>query len=361
MFGSIKLNNTNPNTWDVFIAKYDATGNVLWAKSAGGISFDEGNSVSADANGNVLVTGAFFNPTITFGSITLTNTGGYHQNVFIVKYDASGNVLWAKCTAATADAVGYSVITDPDGNVFVTGRGAMLSFDSITLANTGMFVAKYDVNGNILWAKRATGTGVSYNRGYSISSDEDGNVFVTGSFSSSAITLDSITLFLPLGSNNAMFIVKYDANGDAICASVLPASGDGVSADRFGNAYIGGGFAVNPFIIGADTLLPTSTSYYRSNVFVAKYNSNISVTVNELNNQESISVFPNPSSGNFTINPGNKTAETEIYIYDLLGNCILNKSINNNLEIDLSFQPKGIYFMEIVSGRKRQVKKLILQ
>ena len=57
----------------MFIVKYDSNGNVLWAKSAGGIYNDAGLSCSTDVNGNIIATGVFLSPSITFGTTTLTN------------------------------------------------------------------------------------------------------------------------------------------------------------------------------------------------------------------------------------------------------------------------------------------------
>ena len=70
------------------------TPNWQWAKSAGGTGSAFGLIVSTDAIGNVFMTGYFKSPTITFGTTTLTNAGS--NDIFIVKYDATGNVLWAK-------------------------------------------------------------------------------------------------------------------------------------------------------------------------------------------------------------------------------------------------------------------------
>ena len=69
--------------------KYDANGNALWAKSAGGPSDDGGFSVAVDASGNDYLTGYFDSPTITFGSDTLLNAGS--ENMFLVK-SGIGNV-----------------------------------------------------------------------------------------------------------------------------------------------------------------------------------------------------------------------------------------------------------------------------
>src|ERR1043166_8324856 len=82
----------------------------LWAKSAGGNYDDYGYSIIADASGNIIVTGSFRSPFIIFGTDTLTNAGSL--NIFIVKYDGSGNVLWAKSAGGTLDDWGNSVTAD---------------------------------------------------------------------------------------------------------------------------------------------------------------------------------------------------------------------------------------------------------
>jgi len=274
VFGSITLINPNGVNQDIFIAKYDANGNVLWAKSAGGTDVDFGNSISADASGNVFVTGYSNSPSLTFDSTIIhTNANSGWSDLFIAKYDTDGNVLWAKSVGGTSYDVGMSVSADAGGDVFLTGyfNSPTLTFGSSTLTNTGIcnfFIAKYDANGNALWAKRAGGTLVD--RGYSISADPAGNVFVAGSFESPTITFGSTTLSKPAGSTYPMFIAKYDANGNVLCASALASyvnSSECVNADHFGNAFIVGVYDVSPFIVGTDTLILSGSE----NVFVAKY------------------------------------------------------------------------------------------
>jgi len=74
-FGTTTL--TNSGMADIFVVKYDPNGNVLWAKSAGGTYDDWGDGISTDASGNIVVTGVFYTPTITFGTTILTNRGGF--------------------------------------------------------------------------------------------------------------------------------------------------------------------------------------------------------------------------------------------------------------------------------------------
>lgn len=274
-FGSTTLSNAGRGSRDdIFIAKYDANGTMLWAKSAGGSGYDYSGTSSADIGGNLFVTGMFGSPAITFGTTTLINAGIY--NVFIAKYDANGNVLWAQCAGGTGIDAGFSVSADPGGNVYVTGyfKSPTITFGTTTLISAGgydVFIAKYDASGNVLWAQSAGGT--SDDAGYSVSADAGGNVFVTGGFFSSDITFGSTTLTPPIGSRAPMFIVKYDAVGNVLCASAIASGGDdkiSVSAGPYnlsGNAYIEGDFDVNPFIVGSDTLTLTGAE----DIFVAKY------------------------------------------------------------------------------------------
>src|SRR5258706_6575866 len=92
--------------------------NWLWARAATGVA--EGLSVATDASGNVFVTGYFVSDSITFGTTTLVNAGATNTDIFLAKYDGNGNVLWAKSAGGTPVDVGWCVATDASGNVFIT-------------------------------------------------------------------------------------------------------------------------------------------------------------------------------------------------------------------------------------------------
>jgi len=275
-FGTTSLTNVSPGSADAFLAKYDTNGNLLWAKSAGGTNGDIGHGVATDAAGNVFITGYFEIPSITFGTITLTNTGLLNAgDVFIVKYDASGNVLWAKSAGGPQGDQGAGVAADASGNVFVTGwfESLNITFGTTNLPNAAawdvsFFLAKYDASGNALWAKGVSGA--TNDDGWSVATDGSGNAFVTGGFNCPSITLGTTTLAMPPGGNNPLFIAKYDPSGTVLCASALTSGGsykNAVATDAFGNAYTTGGSFVNPLVVGTTTLPLTGME----DVFVAKY------------------------------------------------------------------------------------------
>ncbi len=88
-----------------------------YVNGAGGTSSDYGQRVAVDAAGNSYVTGEYYSPSITFGSTTLTNAGGY--DLFIVKYDVNGNVVWAKSAGGTNSDFGRGVAVDASGNTYI--------------------------------------------------------------------------------------------------------------------------------------------------------------------------------------------------------------------------------------------------
>lgn len=275
-FGGFVLTNASGGWGNMFIVKYDDTGVVLWAESAGGVAEDAGYSVTTDASNNVYVTGYFFSPSITFGSTTLINQGEY--DMFIVKYDPLGTVLWAQSAGRAFDDYGRSVITDAMNNVYVTGsfKSAGLIFGSTTLANTDstentydMFLVKYDSTGTILWAKSATGDSSEYSR--SVSTDASGNIYVTGNFDSPTLTFGSTTIV-----NNGsfdMYLVKYDSAGNVIWAKSAGGAdidhGYNTATDAFGNIYVSGGFKSDSMFIDATTLINSGAF----NIYLAKYDS----------------------------------------------------------------------------------------
>lgn len=275
-FGTIALNNTaNGNFTDLFIAKYDENGTLLWARSAGTSTNDAARSIAVTADGYAYITGLFGGSTITFGSYTLTN------NYFLTKYDSNGNVVWAKGAGSnSANAYGNSI--DGSGNIYVTGLfyATPLVLGSITLyndTNTGtadIFVVKYDSAGNELWAKRAGGW--RPDMAYSIFADAAGNAFVTGGSYSSSFPFGS-GMFINAtnsGNNTDIYVLQYDANGNEVM--VLNSTGatgndqcTSVCTDTSGNIYITGHFASNYIHFGSTQLANTTTG--NQEAFIAKF------------------------------------------------------------------------------------------
>ena len=277
-FGTITLlgNSFVPaNYTDMFVAKYDSNGNVVWAKMASAIVDDAGFAICADNSGNVYVSGYFnknsSNPTsMTFGSLPPINSIGW-DDIFLAKYNASGNEQWAKAIGGGANDYGYDLVADNVGGIYLTGSfEGSVNFGTSTLSSAGWgdtYVAKFDANtGANLWAVKAGGSGNDVS--YGIDMDGTGSLYITGSIRNS-VTFGSVGTLTSSGLDD-VFVAKLDASGNYIWAkkggSSLTDAGRAVVIDGAGNVFIAG------YIDGNATFATTSVNTNGAyDVFVAKY------------------------------------------------------------------------------------------
>ncbi len=111
----------------------------LWAKSYGGVSVDQGEKICNDASGNTITGGTFSSQSINIGTLTLNNAGTTGKDICISKYDPNGNLLWVRRIGGTADERLGGICTDQNGRIYVTGSffSTSISIPPLTIGNTG--------------------------------------------------------------------------------------------------------------------------------------------------------------------------------------------------------------------------------
>lgn len=166
------------NGTDIFIAKFSASdGAPVWAKQLGGTGYDYGNAIHY-ANGNLYLTGQF-QSSMTIGSTTLTSAGS--SDVFVAVYDTSDNLIWAKSEGGATTDAGRGISANPSGNVYVSGyytNNALFGGQNHTAAgnnNASGFLVKYDASGNFVSFTDLKNSGDGY-----VLPDGAGNVYVAG-------------------------------------------------------------------------------------------------------------------------------------------------------------------------------------
>jgi hypothetical protein len=242
-FGTYTFNSAGVQ--DIFLAKYSPAGVLLWAKQFGGQSNDYGHAVAVDEAGNCYLAGSYRGE-VTFGSFTLQSTTFQDTEALLLKVDPNGNVLWAR-KGGGADWDEARGVTVAGDHVYITGLfSETATFDDTTITTIGMvdmFVASYDLDGNMNWFSR--GGGLKSETGFDIASDAAGNAYVTGHFQGGQTDFGPVSV-----TNNGnwyadMFVVKLDPAGNFLWARAGGTVGNddagrGIAVDADGNVYVAG-------------------------------------------------------------------------------------------------------------------------
>lgn len=272
--GSVTFGNTLLPYGPIYIVEYDRNGNVIWAKATGGgtTSGVTPTSIALSPTGEIYIAGSFSAPTLTFGSTTLSLAGA--QDVFLAKFDSTGNALWAKSAKSDGGATANSVCTDRSGNVAITGSyitTLYIGSGSLTPQPSSIdnvFIAKYNTSGTLQWAHTAGSYGQD-DHGTGIAADTFGNFFITGDFSTS-MGFGSVVITGP-GGDNDVFIAKYTSAGAVSWAKAAGGTesdfGIAVTTDLAGNVLVTGQYYSNPMHFGTLSI----TERGNTNIYVAKY------------------------------------------------------------------------------------------
>lgn len=292
-FGSFHLTATSSELGgrDIFVAKFDSLGNTIWVKSFGGTKDDVGLGIATDSDGNPFITGYFESSEITFGNSILANTYT-NQNIitgefFITKLSSNGNVMWAKKASGDLYDDGESIVVDKNGSAYVVGnfQSHHVTFDDITISHNEpevTIVVKYDLNGNVVWAKNLFGTTMGWGGfGNSLAIDISDNIYLTGSFTSPSLTFGNITIQNQSDSHIPstyvdIFLIKFSSDGEVMWAKDIGGGGfdggTGVATDRLGHVYITGFFCSSTINFGITTLYNPIPGCV-PDIFVAKFDS----------------------------------------------------------------------------------------
>jgi len=273
---------------DLFVMKLNSTGDLLWARSIGDTGSDRAHSISLDTNGNVYTTGQFSN-TVDFdpgaGTLNLTSSG--NRDIFILKLDADGDLVWAKGVGGTGEDSGNAIHVDLMGDVYSTGSfEATVDFDPgagtvnlSSVSNGDIFVLKLDAAGDFTWANGMGGTHALFSdSGEAITSDASGNVVVTGGFYGT-VDFDpgvGVENHSSVGEGD-LFIHKTNSSGDLIWTKTVGGTlydlGSGVKVDDTGNIFTTGYFDESAdFDPGAGTFVLSGPAFSR-NVFISELDS----------------------------------------------------------------------------------------
>lgn len=280
---------------DIFLARYDSNGTLLWVRSAGGSSDNSGMAVATASDGSVYVTG-HFKGTADFDGAGTNGQGGEvtslssHTEIFVARYNSNGALIWVRSAGGSSHDTGYGIDV-AGGYVYVTGSFAdTADFDGPGVNGQGgevsaqwlqdIFVARYDSNGTLIWVRGAGGNGSD--RGYSITAPTNGSVYLTGVIMGPTADFDGPGVNGQGGELSAtdgdwsLFVARYNSFGSLIWVRNPDgghSSGYGINIATDGSVYVAGNFSGSVDFDGpsATGLGGEVTSMSASDMFVVRY------------------------------------------------------------------------------------------
>ena len=169
---------------DIFTAKYDTTGKLIWAIGSGGTQDDEGTDLCLDHSGHLITCGLFKGSSTfkTMNGSNISKSSDGSNDLFIAKYSTNGDLIWVSAATGPAGELATSVAVDNSDNIYtsVCSFGAStLFFGTHSVTNTGnwgAYAAKANSSGNWVWAN-GMGTSIEETTGRLVV-DNDYNVFI---------------------------------------------------------------------------------------------------------------------------------------------------------------------------------------
>ena len=267
------------------VQHYDKTKNliidpsIVWATYYGGSGDDYGYSVTADKDGNVYLAGATGSSSGIASGGFQNKFGGGLYDAFLVKFNSTGERLWATYFGGSGDDLSNAVTADNDGNVYLAGYTyssigiALGGFQNTLGGNSDAILVKFSSSGQRVWATYYGGGGED--DGEAVSTDKDGNVYLAG-YTIGSTGIASGGFQNTLGGNSDAILVKFSSSGQRVWATYYGEGGEdyggAVVTDKNGNIYLAGSTNSSSGIASGG-FQNTLGSYGISDAYLVKFSS----------------------------------------------------------------------------------------
>jgi hypothetical protein len=252
------------SAFDIYVAKYDEQGTLLWVQQAGLAGDDRLLALTVDAAGNVYI-GGTYGGTTQFGAFSLPSTGNTYD-AFVAKLDPAGTWQWAVSSGGSGVDRVNAVAIGPTGELTVGGDfgGPSARFGATELPNadaaaqaTDVFVAQLSATGTWLRATRAGGPGIDQLADLAV--DGAGAAYACGEYHGAQAQFGSTSLSNGSPGQPDAYVAKLDATGRWQWATHLGGTGQGqllgLALDGSGRPYVTGQFSGATLTLGTTTLI----------------------------------------------------------------------------------------------------------
>jgi len=272
--GIASITITVTGTRKAFIAKYDTDGVPQWVRGLRNGGLTTSTAITTDLSGNAYVAGQYdnignFTTTNSTNTITLPLQQSGDDAAYIVKYDTTGEPVWGRFISP-GRLVRFGMATDSSANLYIVGFYGPIEIRDVdanktliasdTATNIAAAIVKYNTDGRPQWFRKIAGS--ADDRATGITTDSNDNVYVTGRYTSSPLTVfngngttTATTAFTTLTNSGTddVFLVKYNATGTPLWATRIGGTGSdiptAVDTDTSGNIVAVGKYTSNPLTL----------------------------------------------------------------------------------------------------------------
>jgi hypothetical protein len=256
---------------DMYMAKFDTSGNLLWKKTMGGPLDDYSYSIKTDSNGDIYISGTCSENADFDGDddTSLIHINGPSNSgiIFLAKYSSLGDLIWVKgMSSANGFGLGKDIEIAANGDVILAGNfkvtvdfdpsSAVLNFSAISTNYYDIFITRFTSNGDLVWAKQIGGNNYDEVKGMAL--DASDNIYLTGYFMST-VDFDpgpAVTSFTAPLNSKLFYLAKYSGLGDLVWVNYNPqneSEGGDIALESSGNLVVTGFFNVQFSIANAGT------------------------------------------------------------------------------------------------------------
>ncbi len=346
---SLKIENTfleaGSDEGDLFVAKFDSEGNLIWAERAGLSGIIRSTTIQATSDNEIILAG-HFKGAIQFNNDFLETQTATHD-AFLAKISSSGHFLWGKQIGGVLEKEVQGLELLPNGNILLLGNynGVMTDGNGWEIQSDGLdqdvFLLQLNPSGEIIFGKSYGGQGDDFPLDIHFNHDL---IYVTGYFNGTTnwgeITITASDLFDP-------FLVILDGMGNTLNLQSISGNGIGISRNILSNSN--GEFFLGGEFFGSLNLNGTTYNSKSYDAFWIK--STDLVHTKPIVQEKEWKVYPNPGNEFLVIH---SEENISFYLSDILGQKIIPLKAGVN---EIGHLDKGIYF--ISDAKRTRIKKWI--
>ncbi len=349
----------------IYLAKINATGNLLSNSKVGDWNwqFNSPSFVYGEmcySRNRLYILGACYD-TLTIDTIHLGSINSQYSQI-LTSWDTLGRIIWVR-NSIDANTFDGTLSVDLDGNSYVMNsfQAPWIRFDADTVfaeGNTGGYIMKYDVNGNLVWINSIE-VGQPFSPKCS-AIDNDNNLLFAGRFRDSLIFGG---FNLTSNSNYSLFVARYDTSGLCIGSRQVDwAECNSIVYSNSHNIYLTGGFS-NTANFGSIS----QSSYGSSDIFLANLNAITGLGGGERLTQDQLVIYANPNKGSFRVQVPEQLSDLRgawLFVYDVQGKEVARfnlEKMDETPQLEINNANVGFYSVRLVKDKQVFTGKMVVE